>query len=1461
MHKYLDKGRQALPIQTEDIQPSLSRWRYLPLLILLSVVTLTALGIIGNFTVAEAQEPNTDEGVHGMKFHDLNGDGQKDPNEPGLEGWTIVIKATNGFSRETRTDENGHYWFMDIPDGEYTLFEELEPGWIQTHPVSEVYTFGYVQNQPITGLDFGNWAPGYSIHGMKFHDLNKNGQKDEGEPGLPGWKIFVEGTGIGRYTYTDRHGNYWFVGLEAGTYWVGENFRDGWEQTFPDLSGTFQGGHVIDLSPNNEKAEDVDFGNWRAASIHGTKWYDANGNGVREADEHGLKDWTIILSGLNNNTQLTTTTDEHGHYWFVGLPVGEYNVSENVQQGWQQTYPLNPSHHEIDLDAGETVHDIDFGNTQPGGIHGQKFYDRNGNGQKDPGEPGIPGWTIILTGVDGSIRTEETNERGRYWFTDVTTGSYSVTEELKSGWEQTFPPFGAHTFNFNAEQPLGGLDFGNWMPDADGIHGVKYYDLNGNGQRDDDEHGLPGWVIVLTGQTQSGEQIELETVTDEDGHYWFTQLPAGTYVIREIQKDGWQQTAPTTFSYQVPYDENQVIENLDFGNWRPSYGSIHGRKFFDENGNGQWDQGEPPLQNWKIVLEGRDFFRETFTDHEGRYWFMDLPEGDYFVFERQEPGWEQTYPVSPPFHYVDLPPGHAVHGLHFGNYIPNHNGIHGHKFFDQNGNGVKDANEPGLPGWIIVLEGQSVSGEAVERRTVTNEEGHYWFVNLPEGDYQVREIIYPGWEQTFPPTGHYSLAYDPNQTIDGVDFGNWLSGPGEVHGTKFHDLNGNGHRDANEPGLSGWKIIIERATDDINFRQVTETNQDGHYWFMDVPAGSYHLIEEQQQGWHQTFPQGGTHQVMVAPNEVVDEVDFGNWQPQPGEIHGKKFNDLNGNGEFDDDEPALGGWEIVLEGEHGFHQKMTTDDDGNYWFMGLPPGLYHVAEIHQEGWRQTYPRDPEYHEVTLSQGDVIDGLNFGNRQPGPGKIHGMKFQDTDGDGRKDNNDVGLEGWTIILMQHGNEISRTQTNADGEYLFMELAPGRYFVKEQLQDGWLQTFPANFGGHIIHLEAGDTVDNVNFGNWQPEPGEIHGAKFRDENGNGVRDPNELGLAGWRIVIEGERGVQRETTTDNDGNYEFLNLPPDFYIVREVPDQQPGWYQTFPDSFHFVLLDSGQVIDSLDFGNWQPQPGEIHGKKFHDLNGNGVNDNEPGLEGWTIMLVRRDQVVSTTTTDTDGNYWFKGIRPGRYEVWERQQDGWRQTHPVSPRYHAVDLGSGQVLDGQDFGNWQPAPGSIHGMKFYDLNGNGQREDNEPGLADWKIVLVEEGKRVTYTHTMTDGHYWFTDILPGKYRIYEEIPDDTWQQTTPIKPRYHEVELEPGQTIEGQDFGNWQPTPGSIHGLKFHDLNQNGVQDAGEPGLANWDIVVRSNDTIRHARTNENGEYWIENIAKPTNIPVLDPANPAPP
>ncbi len=324
----------------------------------------------------------------------------------------------------------------------YNINETVPPGWNLTGYECDrgnINAIEVVAGQT-TICTFINTKLG-SISGMKFEDMNADGNKDSGDNGLASWTIFIDRDGDGELdagetsVTTISGGTYFFGGLSAGPYSVCEQEKANWHRSFPAAS------NCQDVTVTaGQDTPNINFGNYQYATISGYKFEDMNGDGDITEDS-GLEGWTIKLSGDDSDS---TTTDEDGYYSFFVKP-GSYTVCEILKNGWIQTYPAGEYDHSDNCDQGNgyqvTVYSgdaitLDFGNFKLGKISGYKFLDIDGDGIWETGEPGLSGWTIKLNNTESETTTDSS---GYYKFTDLGPGTYTICEALKTGYSQTLP--------------------------------------------------------------------------------------------------------------------------------------------------------------------------------------------------------------------------------------------------------------------------------------------------------------------------------------------------------------------------------------------------------------------------------------------------------------------------------------------------------------------------------------------------------------------------------------------------------------------------------------------------------------------------------------------------------------------------------------------------------------------------------------------------------------------------------------------------------------------------------------------------------------------------------------------------------------------------------------------------------------------------------------------------------------
>jgi len=121
-------------------------------------------------------------------------------------------------------------------------------------------------------------------------------------------------------------------------------------------------------------------------------------------------------------------------------------------------------------------------------IQGQLWQDSDTNGAREPGELGLPGWTVFLDAdADGLLDAGETtttaNAAGEYTFTGLAAGDYDVAVAPFAGWRQITPSFDSglqfleqHTDNVAGVHGLNGAEEIVISPDGRHAYAVMILD-------------------------------------------------------------------------------------------------------------------------------------------------------------------------------------------------------------------------------------------------------------------------------------------------------------------------------------------------------------------------------------------------------------------------------------------------------------------------------------------------------------------------------------------------------------------------------------------------------------------------------------------------------------------------------------------------------------------------------------------------------------------------------------------------------------------------------------------------------------------------------------------------------------------------------------------------------------------------------------------------------------------------
>jgi hypothetical protein len=205
--------------------------------------------------------------------------------------------------------------------------------------------------------------------------------------------------------------------------------------------------------------------NTLTAAIGDRVWLDANNNGIQDDGESGVSGVTVRLLDGIGRVLSTQQTDANGNYLFTKLGGGQYAI-EVVKPG-SYTFTTRDAGgnsndvNDSDVDtstgrsgiyqlaSGQTNRTVDIGLTAPpapatASLGDKVWLDTNGNGLQDSNESGVANFTVNLLNSAGSvISTRTTDANGKYLFTGLAAGQYSV--EFVKGATQQFTTSNANS--------------------------------------------------------------------------------------------------------------------------------------------------------------------------------------------------------------------------------------------------------------------------------------------------------------------------------------------------------------------------------------------------------------------------------------------------------------------------------------------------------------------------------------------------------------------------------------------------------------------------------------------------------------------------------------------------------------------------------------------------------------------------------------------------------------------------------------------------------------------------------------------------------------------------------------------------------------------------------------------------------------------------------------------------------
>ncbi|MEQ0562305.1 SdrD B-like domain-containing protein [Amycolatopsis sp. NEAU-NG30] len=804
-------------------------------------------------------------------------------------------------------------------------------------------------------------------------------------------------------------------------------------------------------------------------------------------------------------------------------------------------------------------------------------------------------------------------------------------------------------------------------------------------------------------------------------------------------------------------------------------------------------------------------------------------------------------------------------------------------WFDTNGNGVQDPAEPAVAGAKVLLLPCNGTGAALATKT-TGANGEYYFGaadGLKAGtcytvkfDYSgVNTATLPGapplssikWtvpkaggnptldSDPDPATGTVKVTMGPAGSVDHtVDAG--LVAPRDRLGDfVWADTNGNGLQDPGEPGVPDVPVVLKDGTG--KQLATTKTGADGKYLFDNLPDGQYQVcfdlktLPAQYAGYVATKPDAGddtkdsdadpatgcTPVTTLGPDKREDLTLDAGIRPS-NRLGDFVWADTNGNGLQDAGEPGVPDVPVVLKDGTGKQLATTkTGQDGKYLFDKLPDGSYQVcfdrtklpAQYADWLWTKANAGDDTKDSdadtstgctpVTTLGPDKREDLTLDAGLVAPrNRLGDFVWIDTNGNGLQDAGEPGVPDVPVVLKDGtGKQLATTKTGPDGKYLFDNLPDGSYQVcfdiahlpapvadfrltKPNAGDDTKDSDadPATGCTPVVPLGVGQRENLTLDAGLVSPPNRLGDFVWADTNGNGLQDPGEPGVPDVPVVLKDGTGKQiAATSTGPDGKYLFDNLPDGAYLVCFDRTKLPAQY-----------------------ADWL----------------------------WTKANAGDD------AKDSDAD-------------------------PASGCTPVVRLGPGARENlTLDAGLVQPR-NRLGDFVWIDRNANGLQDAGEPGVPDVPVVLKDgSGKEITTTKTGPDGKYLFDNLPDGSYQVcfgVKQLPapvadyrltkpnagdDAKDSDADPATGCTPVVQLGVGKRENlTLDAGLVAP-PNRLGDLVWSDVNRNGLQDPGEPGVPDVTVVLKdgSGKQIATTTTGPDGKYLFDNLPDGTYRVCFDRA-----
>lgn len=719
-------------------------------------------------------------------FLDANYNGLPDEGEEPLPGVKVEVVKSNGKTvASVVSGPDGLASAAALRGGDFSVTAVIPEGYVFSRQAEGGNLFANTTGRrKDTVRDIGVGTGGTarvllgavvpaSITGTAYLDDNFSGTMDTSEKTVSGLIVtLLDESGARVATArTNVKGIYTFEGLMPGSYTMELKAKSGYAFTRLGEGNCFinQGDGLGSTEsftvPMGASLTGMDIGQILPGTVQGSVFADANDNGVQDAQETGLAGTVVTLMG-EEGAAFTATIGQDGGFCFDAVMPGRYCLQYAFpDNGIATTGGLTQADGVACGDwftfaTGDKVDAPLCGGVLLGEISGTAFADHNANGMQDDGESPLAGVSITLTPSRSDLEsiTLTTRADGTFALGDLHPDNYTLAVSLPDGLVTTHVqglPLAAARQEQTVALPIAmgdsrtGVALGGVKPAS--LQGLAWLDENMDGLYTQGESAPANATVAVIDQS-TGETVA-EAPVQEDGSFAAEGLLPGSYTLRHGPAiEGV--AGESTFVYEngemvmrnVTLTEGESRADLRLGTL--CHTSISGSIWADLG-----DRSEPmPGAQLSLTDAEGTVLATAGTDESGAYAFTGLMPGQYTLGvvlpegyivvepddERLSDGirsvMTQCTGRTATSDTIDLRMSRDLTAMDIWAVLPGSLGDL--CWLDENGNGLQDTTEGGIPGITVQL----LRDGALVAETTTDQYGFYRFTDVYPASYTLQAI-------------------------------------------------------------------------------------------------------------------------------------------------------------------------------------------------------------------------------------------------------------------------------------------------------------------------------------------------------------------------------------------------------------------------------------------------------------------------------------------------------------------------------------------------------------------------------------------------------------------------------------------------------------------------------------------------------------------------------------------------